>query len=103
MPNPNTGVIQRRTSMPSDWVSSARSVDARTIMPTRVRVSTSHTSTDSATSLTARKPLKSFDNPLVRRTGSVPVLPVEDDVALITTVTLGISDPRRHRAATHKS
>ena len=46
MPNPNTGVTHRRTSMPSARVSSGRSVDARTITPTRVFVSTSHTSTD---------------------------------------------------------
>ncbi len=56
IPNPNTGVTQRPTSMPSARDNSGFSVAARTIIPTRVRVSTTHTaphtSTDTASTNT---------------------------------------------------
>ena len=43
MPKPNTGVTQRPTLMPRARERSASSVEARTIMPTRVLVSSSQT------------------------------------------------------------
>ena len=42
-PKPNTGVTQRSTLIPSARVSSGRSVEARTIIPSRVLSMTYHT------------------------------------------------------------
>ena len=53
MPNPNTGVTQRLTLMPSARDRSASSVEARTIMPTRVLVSTSQTARQTTIEKTA--------------------------------------------------
>ena len=55
MPKPNTGVTQRPTLMPRARVRSASSVAARTIMPTRVRVMTSQTSTQTSSENAAAK------------------------------------------------
>ena len=55
MPKPNTGVTQRPTLMPSARVRSASSVAARTIMPTRVRVMASQTSTQTTSENVAAK------------------------------------------------
>ena len=48
MPKPNTGVTQRPTLMPRARERSAFSVEARTIMPTRVLVSSNHTPTQTS-------------------------------------------------------
>ena len=55
MPKPNTGVTQRLTLMPRARDRSASSVEARTIMPTRVLVSTSQTATQTTIEKTAAK------------------------------------------------
>ncbi len=49
MPKPKTGVTHRSTLMPSARVRSGFSVAARTIMPTRVRVSAYQTATQTMT------------------------------------------------------
>ena len=54
-PKPNIGVIHRSTSTPSARVSSARSVAARTTMPSRVRSMTNQTATETARQNTMTK------------------------------------------------
>ena len=52
-PNPKTGVTHNPTLMPIARVSSGRSVAARTTIPTRVRVISSHTPAQTAAATTS--------------------------------------------------